>query len=515
MKNIRTYAVNTDVYRTLKKIRLEEDSSLPDYCSDIMKVIKVESFPVLYSKKTAVRDGMLTCDVSGCTVFNVVYLTDGGSAESYSFTSEFTDTLKTEVSEIDEDSVYAFVLPSSENTSCRVQSPRRISVSTVISLDTDITANRGFTCYTAGDNSVEAIERSVGAVRAVCSKDGEFRLSEEIRLPKSCPPMERILSCTASVYPESAASGDNKVSFWGNAGISCAYIPEESTDINSFYQPLDIKGSLEVEDSRGDMIASVKLVPSSFSFEILADNLGENRILKVELVYKAQCLVTENVSIELTEDIYGVGCAVTPQYDRSELRRYVGTLKEDTAIKETISVKKDVKRLEGTAATVFFKNTYFENGELYADCRVNISAIGVTDDSLCHVNEDLDLSIHLNLPSDVAALNGGTSFDVSMQTGFADTRIDDSGMTVAFDITTVARIFHSESIGYVASAEIGERTVRGGEMIFCYPSDADTLWTVGKRYGVSTSALAAANSVTASDKLKRVMVIPRLSEQQH
>lgn len=509
MKNIQSHLQSATVYKTCKRLRIEEEATLPDYCSGIARVICVTAIPLMHSKKAYVRDDTLFCEAEGEVTFNLVYASDSGEIESYSFASELSDVTKTEVGDIDADSVFVFAYPTVDNAVCKVQSPRRVSARCEVCLSLDVRANKSFDSYVRGDGSVEARESSVTVLKSLCSKDEEFKITEEIRLPKHCPPMERILSVNGSVDIDEARSGDNSVSFVGNAGISCVYMPEEDgeTGICSFYQPLELKGSFEVEDSTCDASVSLRLVPSACSCEILSDNLGESRILKLDMTYTAQCLVEENLSVVVTEDVYGVGRRVTPSFASADFRRYVGTLREENAIKEKISLKKDIKSMEGITASAVVKDTFFEDGELYANCRINISAIGITEDLPCSVSESMDTVIRLNLPSEVSDHSEDLSFDITAQTGFVDARLDGGSAGLSFDLTVIAGIYRNDSVDYVTSVEMGEEIARDGESVFYYPSESDTLWTVGKRYGVSVAALAEANSLT-SEQLKRVMVIP-------
>ena len=473
-------------------------------------MICVSALPSLHSKKAYVRDDTLICETAGEVTFNVVYASEDGDIESYSFSGDFSDSSKAEIADADADSVFAFVVPSADNAVCKVQSPRRIGVRCELCLSIDVRANKSFESYVKGDGSVETQERTATVLRSVCFRDEEFKISEEIKLPKHCPPMERILSVSEVIDLDDAVAGDNSVSFVGNAGISCVYMPEEESESGmcSFYQPLELKGSLEVEDSSGDMWASIHLVPTSCSYEILSDNLGESRILKLDMTYTAQCLVEENASVILTEDIYGIGRSVVPTFASSTFRRYVGTLREENSIKEKISLKKDIKALEGIAATASVKDTFFEGGELYGNCRINVSAIGITEDVPCSISESIDTVIRLNLPSEVSGHGEDLSLDITTQAGYVDARLDGGSVGLTFDVTVIARLYCNESVDYVTSVEVGEEVKGEGERIFFYPSEGDTLWTVGKRYGVAVAALAEANSMTLSEQLKRVMLIP-------
>lgn len=510
MKNTQINTQSVNIYNTLKKLRVEDDSSLPDYCSDIVRVVKTESFPSLTSKKAYVKDGTLFCEISGNVLFNVIYVSDSEGLESYSFTAEFYDTSKTDVSDVDSDSVFASIKLSAENPVCKVLSPRRISVRCDLCPDIKVEANRGFECYTKGTDTVETIEKQVSVLRMCYSKDSEFNISEEIKLPKTALPMERILSVDVTLYADDAKAGDGNVSFWGNAGISCVYIPETDGEacLQSFYQPIEIKGTIELEDASADMCAFVSLIPSAPEYEILADDLGESKVLKVSFPYTAQCAVKENFSAQVTQDIYGIGCKVFPKYDKKEFSRYVGTLNESTAIKEKLPLKKGIEALEGSNVLVSVKDTYFENGEFFVNCRIGISAIGITDEGVCPLSESFDIALHLNIPSELSVNDEDFSFDISSYAGYVDAVVENGELNVAFDINTIAHMYCNDTVTYVSSADTAESEKQEECAMFFYPSETDTLWTVGKRYGVSREALAAANGISEGDGLKRVMVIP-------
>ncbi|MBE6651035.1 MAG: hypothetical protein E7613_06950 [Ruminococcaceae bacterium] len=510
MNNTQKCFQSACIYKASRKMRVEEECTLPDYCSDISRIIKTDAVPCITSKKVYVRDGQLFCDISGKVYFNIIYRTDNGGTESYFVTSELFDSSKTDVSDVDADSVFAFASVTTESSFCKVQSPRRISVRADICLNIDVRANSPFDFYEKGSDTVETVEKQAEVMQIMSFKDEEIRLTEEIKLPKSCPPMERILYVGLSVSLENAKASDNGVSYWGNAGISCIYIPEEGWDsgIHSFYQPIEVKGSIETEDSISDAAVVAELLPVGVEYEILTDSLGENRILKADICYSAHCLVEESCPITLTEDIYGVGCKVTPIYEKGELRKYIGTLREDTAIREKLPLKREFSEVEGVESKVTLRDTHFENGELYADCRVNISGIGVAEDDLSAISEVFDISVRLNLPAEVSGMSEGLGFDMSQWTGFTDASVSGDELSVSFDLMTLAHIYKSVDATYVTDVSIEAQDTHSDETVFCYPCDTDTLWTVGKRYGVGIRELAEANSIAVGDKPKRVMLIP-------
>lgn len=513
MKTELSTARMAQLYNCSKKIRLEQDSTLPDYCSDIERVISTRAQAFLDSKKVYLRDNTLYCEISGRVCFYVVYLTDTLNTESHTLSCEFSDTVRTDMGNIDPESVSVLVSPSIDNAMCKVQSPRRVNVRADLLLDVRAFANTVFDCYCNGDEKntqIRKIDIPVSINVAPC--DADFKISSEFRLPKSCPPMERILSAGVQLSLENASVSNGVVNFFGNAGVTCMYVPEADSQGNakpeSFYQPIELKGSIECDMAGDDMAATVTATLTDLQYEIISDEFGENRILKTDLSYAVQSNLFENSTLCLTQDIYGVGCCVQPTFDNRIIEQYVGTLRESTAIKEKIPLKRCAQRLEGVVANACVKDTFTENGELFANCRVRISGIGVSDDGDFSFDEDIDTCIHLNLPSEIKNKLDCASYDISQTAGYVDADTDSANASVSFDVVSVADFYIGEEVGFVASAELSECDCKVSGNTFCYPSSEDTLWTVGKRYGVSIDSLCSANSMTDSDPLRRVMAIP-------
>ena len=175
MKMRQTNIRCVDIYKTNKKIKLEEDSTLPDYCSDISRIIKVDATPYLISKKTYVKGDTLFCEVSGRVEVCFVYVSDTGAIESYAVTLDYYDTSKAEVGMIEGDSLFAFVTPVVDSAFCKVQSPRRVSARVQLNLDTDVRANTSFDSFQGNaEDGVQVKSYDITCLKGVDSRDVDF-----------------------------------------------------------------------------------------------------------------------------------------------------------------------------------------------------------------------------------------------------------------------------------------------------------------------------------------------------
>ena len=515
MNNLRINKNLSDISHSVRKIRVEEEGLFPDYCSDIVRIITVNATPTLNDRKLRAEEDSMSIEASGKVDFTVIYSGEDGRCESHSFSCNFAENMKNSLpKDTDPDSISLHVIPSVENLSCKVQSPRKVSVRCDIVLDVVTRGNTFFECVdtdSTDQSKTEILKKEVTLCTLTSSASDTFDFSEEIKLPSSLPPMERILSCVPDISLENTSVGTNSVNFWGTLGIYCVYLPESEGErdlpLQSFYQPVEISERMECEDADGNSVAMGELIPSALTFEIIPDNLGDNRILKVNGSYTATFDVMENVDTVLAEDIYGVGYVAELTDDKRCLLKYEGTLKENTALRESISLKDDITKLEGCRGEVKLERWGCDNGKMYADYKMDITAIGCTPDGERGVRESISLHIPFNVPTDLSTSDKALLPVISTSLGYIDSKTQGGKAELSFNVVTTAHIFSEGEESFISSVSLSEKEKSDDFEVFYYPSTEDSLWSVGKRYGVALSALAEANSIT-DDNLKRVVKIP-------
>ncbi len=498
--------------RSERKIRIEGESVFPDYCSDIVRVIRVDTLPCITSKKVYFKDGGVSLELSGRVDMNVVYSSAEGTLEAYGFSVDFADGARLPLSQdTDTESVAVIVTPSVDGVSCKAQSQRKVSVRCELILDTTLKGNRAFEVFLGDellkDGKIEKKSFSVTTARISFLLSDEFDFSEEIKLPAGLPPMERILSCRGKMSLENISPSDNRVSFSSLLSLSCLYLPEsegESVRAESFFQPIELSAVVEA-DASPDSAVSGYLSPVLLNYEITTDSFGENRILKVSGSYKGDFLIMENSSLTLAEDAYAVGGDAEVKEGVERFSRFFGTLREETAVREKIPLKSTALRLEDTSAEIKLKGWGFENGRLFADYKVRVSAIGVLENGEVPVDETMELHLYFSLPSELERAKESITPELTATVGYIDTRVQNGDAELSFDVITRADIFLEEERSFVSSVTVTERESERKD-IFYYPSSSDTLWSVAKHYGVKISELEKKNGISDGN-LKRVMKI--------
>lgn len=500
--------------------RIEEDITLPDYCSDIIRLLRVEVHPVVERCRAALQDTGVSVEVSGTAYFTALYTDGEGEINSYSFSQDFSETVKREIGKVNAlpDSLYAVVLPTQTLSSPKVLSQRKLLARCEVKTSLDVFSNVDYTAYDA----VEDLER--GAVdtqscealmtRVVANKSEGFSLAEEIKLPSSLPSASRVLSCTASVILDSPRVSSDEVSVYGTVGFRVLYLSEDEEgnggEVVSFYQPVEFKNTVSIDDCSENSICRARGWTGNADCEIKTDSFGENRLFSLSVPYTLSCLVMENVENSFVTDVYGVGGEASGELVTLDFLEYLGTLTDSTSLRETVLLKSDCDGVDGVMGELSLKSVGANENGYYIDMRLDISALCKKQNAFdTSVRETLDLRIPLNLPDSIEKrLTEETSFlDSSASLVFLDCQVSNSSLEVTGEIALQTNVYKKNEVKYVANLELKERAKERSGIRFYYPTDTDSLWSVGKKYGVSRRDIKETNGME-SDTLPSVVRIP-------
>jgi hypothetical protein len=108
-----------------------------------------------------------------------------------------------------------------------------------------------------------------------------------------------------------------------------------------------------------------------------------------------------------------------------------------------------------------------------------------------------DVELPLRFVSEHAPRAAKLGYEAQVQVLMAKGRLDDRNLTIDAELGIGMRLWDEEALSVVTATTVGERleAVRD-EMVLCYPSREDTVWSVGKRYHAPLETLITSNRLT-------------------
>ncbi len=510
-----------NLWHTEAEVRLEEEIALPDYCSDITRLLRLEVHPVVDRTRVSCQDSLIVLEVSGTAYFTALWLDETGEVCTYSFSKDFSESYKKDIGKgisIVSDSLCAEILPIQALSSPRAMSQRKLLSRCEIKLAVDVFANVSYVSYNALEDMekglVDARSSRVQVARVVAGKTEGFSLKEEIKLPSALPSASRVLSSSASVSIDSIHPSTDEATVFGTVNFKVFYLTDEedgnSADSASFCQPIEFKSTVAIDDCAENSLCRVRAWTGNCSCEITTDTFGENRVFSLSVPYTLSCIVMENIETELIADVYGVGSEVEFESVSGEFLEYVGTLTDSTSIREELLLKGECERLEAVTGSLYPKGTVKGDDGYFVDMRLDISAISKKENRLDGgVREALDIRIPISLPDSILHTRSDSELvlDVLPSLDSLDAQVSRGNLEITGDVVLQVQVFCKKEMKYVKTAECKEKEREKSGIRFYYPAESDTLWSVGKRYGVMREKIKEANSIE-DETLPAVVRIP-------
>lgn len=510
-----------EIYRTEGSVRIEQEVILPDYCPDITRLVRVEMTPVFEKSRAYLQDNILTVEVSGRAEFNALYTDGGMGCEAYEFSENFNCSFKKDIgrtSLVIPESAAVCVLPVSTSVSPRVMSPRKLLARGEIKLSAEVFANLEYNAYEPSDDvashrvDVESCNALVS--RVVSSKNEMFTLSQEIKLPASLPCCGKVLSCTANISVDSVHPSCDSVAVFLGVNFNVLYLSEETgereAELVSFYQPVEVRESFDCDDCAEDSICRVRAVPGKASCTMLVDSYGENRAFSLELPYTLNCITFENIEASLVEDVYGVGALAECERGREDFMHYVGSLSEACPFREKFLLKTDASILRGAVASAVLKSVSVTDEGAFADVVLEVGAVTVGDEGVNgSFSESLDMRFPINVPESILSDTSPDKLicDATVLPVYVDMQANSGSVELSGELAVGVRLWERSAKEFVKNVSFTEREKKSNVTVFYYPSASDTLWDVGRRYGVERQKIREVNGIE-NDELPSVVRIP-------
>ena len=505
------------IYRGEGNIRFEDEIILPDYCEDASRILRLELTPVIDKSRAFIQDNVLNVELSGRGEFCLLYIGDSGECQSYGFSQDFSQSFKKDIgktSNIVSESIFLSVCPVSCTTYPKALSPRKIlaraEVKTLIEAFANIECEVYNSLEDKASHKVEPMKKDMYVARVQGGKSERKSINQEIKLPSALPSCQKVLSCTATVNVDSIHPSSDSIAVFSTVNFNVSYVSESNSEPVSFYQPIEIRDVIECDDTAEDSICRIRAQVGKSVCTPVADNFGENRMFSLETSYTLNALVMENIEESFVTDLYGVGCIAESESESGRFSRFVGSLTESTPFRERLSINTQATKVCCVKGDCRIANVVIDKDASFVEAEIFVSLFGMGDDGVnSSVNESFRCKFPINIPDSVSGRCNMSEVtgDGTISLSFVNAQISNSGIEISGEIETHLQLWESESVKYVKSVSLSEAPLRQGKIVFYYPNEEDTLWSVGKRYGVEMDKIKEANQME-KEELPLVCRIP-------
>ncbi|MBO5909709.1 MAG: DUF3794 domain-containing protein [Clostridia bacterium] len=495
------------VYDGVKHTDVAEEFILPDYLPDVKRIIKVDTRPKIDGK--FISSGRI--DYDGDVVCHILFCDEGNHLKSVTFTSSFSDGV--DIYDI-EDECVANIVPEPYSVICKMLNPRRVSIRMRVDATVTVWCRKGFSPELEGETaSTEKAERNVDVMKLVCSGESGLSASADLEADGALAQIGEVISCNVDMSFYECKGSDGKVLCRGDMPITVFYSSSdgESETYTVLFRKLPLAQVVLADGVDESYSCMARGAVDSVKVNVAENGFGERRIIELDINYRVYLNCVGSSQITVTEDMYAIGKDVKAEKKKETFCRFSKLY--STSFGSNLALTREELNLQN-AERVFALSAApkIESVELTEDkSRVTVkgaskaSAIIKCDDGL--ITHEYDVPFSVDLEASGVEKNFIYNYDIVCMG--ARGRFDSEKFYTELDIQLNLMLLETEEVEVLEKAIFSEQECKEEQpqMRFYYPGDDETLWDIGKQFGVSIDDLKDTNDIS-DDNIPRVLFIP-------
>lgn len=477
---------------------LSSDFSLSDYQPEIKRLLRVTASMLPPTKYF----GAGQAEFAGNIDYYVLYM--GADNEIYCapLSGEYSVSLPIDKDDYIDlgDQLITDVKIVPDMISGRVTSPRHITVKCRLKTNAKI-YGRGkvMSTVTACDGSVEKLKGDVQNMRMCLGVGDTINLTDEI-IPDMRDGEFRVVCADGRVLVNEVSGGKDEVICRGELNLKLMISRENGDQPTVSTRRIPFSNIIACEGVTPESAVCAKGTLSELTLTV-----DEGRIL-VEAGVIIEVTGQTNRTVTYISDIYSTKNACECNYRELNVSSSVAGFNRNFTFSESLPLE-NTQISEGVTVVDACGNSViedykFENGKckMLGKCKFNLQFYDGNDYAASEL--EMPFKYEYDMPEGVYE-NVKCTAEPSVISCRA--RLDGERIGVDAEISVCGRMWDEKKCVILESYRLGEELGRNsGEIIVCYPSRNDTLWSVGKKYNASIVDLCRVNKLpqnTAPDEI--------------
>lgn len=482
---------------------IDTQINLPEYCSDIRKILKCFVVPNIFA--CSISGDRVNAD--GEAVIRVLYTGEGGKLECYEQSVPFS-----KYAQLGEYEGDLCVKPSAktEYVNCRAASQRRISVSASISVKFCVTCLKKERLTAKGEEAFETLCESVSCSMPVALTNKPFDMSETAVLEDSDAPVACIIRTDTHAVLDSVKTIADKMLIKGDMVTDVLYCTDSDNGTAGKYRhSMPISQIIDLDGADEDSLCSVdiKVLSSLVSFK--ADSEGKNTLLDISVKAIACVNAYDNHEVEVVCDAYSTEYETAAEYKNMFFKNHLFTYRETKQLRENF----DMSSLSLSEIIDVFAcscdGTAQSSGESTV-CRGE-TAVGI----LCKNSEGEYAYTEKTLEFDFDCAGKMTAKAVSAKPEFTVTDISgklSSGGNVEIGMTVLVTmpVFEECEKKVCVRLETDESRVKAPcdcPLTVFFSSSGEKIWDIAKRYNTTSERIREDNDISGDEIEEKTLLL--------
>ena len=482
---------------------IECDALLPDYCPDIVRILKCSVQPAVTSRRVS----GLRVELEGTACVTIHYVSNGAGIAKGEYKVPFAKSI-----DLKGEPMAPIVTVDARVSyiNCRAVNQRRLDIRGAIALHVQVISCREDAVITGGEGmGVQLKKERHCATRILGQSTRETHFSEQLELSYGKAPIQNMVRQSGCVKMTECRATPGKAVVKGEVQLHVLYTATTGAwDQMDFNLPLS--AVVEVEGMDDESLCDVSMELLNLSLEPAQDNDGEYRCLQMEAVVLTMVRAHCSYEAECCTDCYSTRhqCGF---HTKTCSTQQLGSLVRDAfTYKESMPLPENVENIIDLWCEVAGCEARAETGGVSADSRVTVAMFAkMRDGDIYYFDKPLEIQrkiscegLNLSMMPRMCCQGCGYTFTAG-DTIEVRCEMQLEGIVYATQKSTL--------VDDVAIDEKKPKTDVASPGLYLYlPDEGETMWDIAKRYNTSIDRIMEENGGQPSEEKAGVLLIPVL-----
>ena len=483
---------------------VDEQLNLPDYCSDIKRILKCTLMPNINSVQ-ATGDRV---SVKGDLLIRLLYVNENEKIDCCEQTAEISKY--TDVKNMPENAAI-IACASVEYVNCRAVSQRRASVSASVCVSFKVCAacETQLPCIKPSED-VQVRTRTLGAVNQTVLGEKTFDLSETIELGETKKAVGKLISQDAVALIESVKAVSGKLLIKGELKIRALYFDDsEERVFRSFSHEMPISQIVELPGLDEESNNNVRLFVKALMLEPKADSSASNRLIEAAAKVSAVVLSTAENRLDVISDCYCTECEMQSEYKNLDFLSLAHTFEKNDSVTQTVELPcskigsvLDARIIRTEAAASL------DADDLAIKASVTAEILFTDEEGKMQIAQrSIDFDINDKLRKKCKKIQ---CLPVLTVTDIACEPQDAAKAKITLSFYVMADVFAVETERVCTSVKPDpekKKPEKDCTLAICYCKKGESLWDIAKKYNTVVSGIKEENGIDGDTVASDMMIM--------
>jgi len=478
-----TIGMKQDIKTETQEYAIDSELVLPDYCSDMARILKCNCRPKLKNKQLSVD--RLT--VEGSVQIELLYVDDQGQIGSYSQQLPLYHEMN-----LPDSTVFAELAMKTDYCNCRMVSPRKVELHGAITIKSVAQKPQelALICSAEGEGLQTLMgEETVTSLLSVCER--MVSVSGEVQVTSGS--IRTILRSEAHVQDVEYKGVSGEAIIKAELQVSATYINVEGQIENlrsqiPFTQMIDLNGA----DDLTDCFITFDVV--SLDLRPRTDLDGECKTIMVDAEIAVTAKADQTIETHVVLDAYSTCCGLGIRRCNEPISRLLETLDQDLLTKGNLDLGREAKRIVDLNCEVLSQKSTWNGTTLTIEGQLQVGVLALDQEGVPFY---LEKTKDYTMEREMLVSDGNVACQTDVRVCNATfTLTDPNTMEVRIQLHIAAQVYvvyTTDAICEITADLSVVPLAAPAPLVLYYAKAGERLFDIAKRYNTTCQAIAQAN----------------------